>query len=83
MSDRPQDNEPEFNPEMESNPEAGLPFGMAGVTGLLDRLQDAFTGDKWAPRKRQMVAQYLIDMSTRYWMSEDEISFCELLAEPD
>ncbi|MCH2161843.1 MAG: hypothetical protein MK085_08215, partial [Phycisphaerales bacterium] len=59
---------------------AMLPFGMSGVTGLLDRLQAGFTGGKWTPRKRQMVAKYLLDLSGRYWMSEEEISFCQLLS---
>lgn len=70
------------NHESEADAEAMLPFGMSGVTGLLERLQEGFTGGKWAPKKRQMVAKYLLDLSNRYWMSENEISFCRLLADP-
>ena len=77
MSEQPYNN----NHESEADAEAMLPFGMSGVTGLLERLQEGLKGGNWAPKKRKMVAKYLLDLSNRYWMSEHEMSFCRNLAE--
>lgn len=57
------------------NSDENLPFGMSGVTGLLDRLRDG-SEDTWEDDKSDMVARYLLDLRDRYWMSEDETSFC-------
>ncbi len=59
----------------ESDDEKSLPFGMSGVTGLLERLRDG-AHDGWEAEKREMVARYLLDLQERYWMSDGEIGFC-------
>ena len=61
--------------EFEPYTEGDLPFGMCGVTGLLERLRNGSNG-AWEPRKQEMVARYLLDLSEDYWMSTDEVTFC-------
>lgn len=57
-----------------------LPFGMSGITGLLQRLATGVEEDRWSPAKQRMVARYLLDLSRDYWMNGDEVAFCRKLA---
>jgi hypothetical protein len=57
-----------------------LPFGMSGITGLLQRLATGVEEDRWSPEKQRMVARYLLDLSKDYWMNGDEVAFCRQLA---
>ena len=57
-----------------------LPFGMSGVTGLLQRLAAGIDDDAWPQTKQRMVAGYLLDLSNVYWMNHDEIAFCKRVA---
>jgi hypothetical protein len=57
-----------------------LPFGMSGITGLLQRLASGAEEDRWSPDKQRMVARYLLDLSRDYWMNGDEVAFCRQLA---
>lgn len=66
----------EYNTQSDQNDEQSLPFGMSGVTGLLERLRDGVR-DGWEAEKREMVARYLLDLQERYWMSDKEIGFCQ------
>lgn len=61
--------------EFDEFSDSELPYGMSGVTGLLARLQEGAQRG-WEPRKREMVAQYLLDLSERYWLSDSESDFC-------
>jgi hypothetical protein len=69
------DPSPRDDSNFEPYTEGDLPFGMCGVTGLLDRLRSG-SGGNWAPRKKEMVARYLLDLSKQYWLSTDEADFC-------
>ena len=71
MAERAPGDESEFDDFAEGD----LPYGMCGVTGLLERLQSG-TDAGWEPRKREMVARYLLDISERYWLSNVELDFC-------
>ena len=66
----------EHNTKSDQSDEQSLPFGMSGVTGLLERLRDG-VHDGWEAEKREMVARYLLDLQERYWMSDKEIGFCQ------
>ena len=57
-----------------------LPFGMSGVTGLLQRLANGIDDEAWSMNKQRMVAGYLLDLSNVYWMNHDEIAFCKRVA---
>ena len=57
-----------------------LPFGMSGITGLLQRLASGVEEERWSPDKQRMVARYLLDLSKDYWMNGDEVAFCRQLA---
>ncbi len=57
-----------------------LPFGMSGITGLLQRLASGADEDRWSPEKQRVVARYLLDLSKDYWMNGDELAFCRQLA---
>ncbi len=57
-----------------------LPFGMSGITGLLQRLATGVEEERWSPDKQRMVARYLLDLSKDYWMNGDEVAFCRQLA---
>lgn len=52
-----------------------LPFGMSGVTGLLERLRDG-SGSSLDPSKSDMIARYLLDLGDCYWISDEEAAFC-------
>ena len=66
-------------PEVEEGAES-LPFGMSGVTGLLQRLSAGTDGEAWSLRKQRMVARYLLELSNVYWMNHDELAFCQRVA---
>ena len=55
--------------------DAELPFGMAGVTRLLDRLREGVSS-AWEPEKSNMVARYLLDLADCYWLSDEEMAYC-------
>ena len=57
-----------------------LPFGMSGITGLLQRLATGVEEERWSPDKQRMVARYLLDLSRDYWLNGDEVAFCRHLA---
>ena len=71
MNDPSPSDESDFQPYTEGD----LPFGMCGVTGLLERLRNGSKGT-WEPRKQEMVARYLLDLAENYWLSTDEVTFC-------
>ena len=52
-----------------------LPFGMSGVTGLLERLRDG-AGTSLNPSKSDMIARYLLDLRDIYWISDEEAALC-------
>ena len=56
-----------------------LPFGMAGVTGILERLSKGVELGTWPTRKCRMVAEYIISISDDYWLSSEEITYCRRL----
>jgi hypothetical protein len=67
----------------ESETEEGsesLPFGMSGVTGLLQRLSAGTDDAAWPLKKQRMVARYLLELSNVYWMNPDEQAFCQRVA---
>lgn len=53
-----------------------LPFGMSGVTGILDRLNRGVEQGTWSPKKCRMVAEYVLSISDDYWLSSEEVSYC-------
>lgn len=57
-----------------------LPFGMSGVTGLLQRLSAGTDDEAWSLGKQRMVARYLLELSNVYWMNHDELAFCQRVA---
>ena len=57
-----------------------LPFGMSGVTGLLQRLAAGIDDQDWSKTKQRMVARYLLGLSNVYWMNHDERAFCKRVA---
>ena len=57
-----------------------LPFGMSGVTGLLQRLATGIDDQDWSKTKQRMVARYLLGLSNVYWMNHDEMAFCKRVA---
>ncbi|MDA1026597.1 MAG: hypothetical protein O3A19_09235 [Planctomycetota bacterium] len=65
--------------EVEEGPES-IPFGMSGVTGLLQRLAVGIDEKEWSPRKKRAVARYLLDLSSEFWMKQDEVAFCRRVA---
>ena len=56
-----------------------LPFGISGVTGLLDRLDKAVELGTWSSKKCRMVAEYVLSISDEYWLSTSEVSYCRRL----
>ena len=59
--------------------EEELPFGMAGISDLLDRLADGVELGEWSPRKCRMVAEYVLTLSDGYWLSQGEAAYCRRL----
>lgn len=56
-----------------------LPFGMSGVSGILERLATGVESEEWSPRKCRMVAEYVLSLSGDYWLSSVESSYCRRL----
>lgn len=59
--------------------EEALPFGMAGISDLLDRLSDGVELGEWSPRKCRMVAEYVLTLADGYWLSQREAAYCRRL----
>jgi hypothetical protein len=59
-----------------------LPFGMAGVTAMLDRLrvgvENAERGEQhgWTRSRCHAVADYLLSLHSEYWFSGEELEYC-------
>ena len=66
-------------PDDEDCEDRELPFGMSGVTGILDRLSRAVELGTWPRKKCRMVAEYVLSISDDYWLSSDEVSYCRRL----
>ncbi|MCP4833468.1 MAG: hypothetical protein GY895_01770 [Phycisphaera sp.] len=69
----------EERPEGASVQGEQLPFGMSGVSGILERLADGVESDEWSPRKCRMVAEYVLSLSGDYWLSSVESTYCRRL----
>lgn len=61
------------------NPDEDLPFGTAGVSGLIDRLQSGVGEGGWPPAKCRMVAEYVLSLKNDYWLTQSEAGFCRRL----
>jgi hypothetical protein len=63
-----------------------LPFGMAGVTSMLERLRAGVEGREagasygWTHGRARAVADYLISLHPEYWMSGEELAYCRRIA---
>ena len=66
-------------PDDEAYEDGELPFGMSGVTGILERLSKGVELGTWPRKKCRMVAEYILSISDDYWLSSDEISYCRRL----
>ena len=59
-----------------------IPFGMAGITVILERLRDGIEGRgrdddaPWTESRCRLVAEYLLSLSPEYWMSGAELAYC-------
>lgn len=53
-----------------------LPYGMSGVSGILERLSTGIETGEWSPRKCRMVAEYVLSLADDYWLSSVEASYC-------
>ena len=53
-----------------------LPFGMSGVTGILNRLNESAESGEWSLNKQKMVAEYILGLAKEYWLSTEEKDFC-------
>lgn len=83
------DNEPEREEEgfldhddssvEEVNPDEDLPFGTAGVSSLIRRLQGNAGDGGWPPAKCRMVAEYVLSLKHDYWLTQSEAGFCRRL----
>ena len=67
------------SPEGAASGEQELPFGMAGISDLLDRLSDGVELGEWSPRKCRMVAEYVLTLADGYWLSQGEAAYCRRL----
>ena len=54
-----------------------LPYGMSGVTGILDKLSESIETGEWSLNKQKMVAEYILGLAKEYWLSADEKDFCQ------
>lgn len=53
-----------------------MPYGMAGVTGILERLDIAVQEGSWTPEKCRAVAEYVLSLADEYWLSTVESAYC-------
>ncbi|MEE2972785.1 MAG: hypothetical protein VX672_06650 [Planctomycetota bacterium] len=81
MNEHEPDHDQESNDDFtESAPgEQELPFGMSGISDLLDRLADGVELGEWSPRKCRMVAEYVLTLADGYWLSQNEAAYCRRL----
>ncbi|MBQ71529.1 MAG: hypothetical protein CMJ67_01355 [Planctomycetaceae bacterium] len=69
----------EDQPDAEAYEDGELPYGMSGVTGILERLSKGVELGTWPQKKCRMVAEYVLSISDDYWLSTDEVSYCRRL----
>lgn len=80
MSDAPHPDGPE--PSDADSLHKDLPFGMAGLTVMLERLREGVEGreraddEAWSASRCRLVAEYILSLASEYWMSGDELAYC-------
>lgn len=83
----PSGDRPDRSPDVPSDSEfdslhPSIPFGMAGITVILERLRDGIEGRgrdfdaPWTESRCRLVAEYLLSLSPEYWMSGEELAYC-------
>ena len=66
-------------PDADDFEDRDMPFGMSGVTGILERLSKGVELGTWPQKKCRMVAEYILSISDDYWLSSTEASYCRRL----
>ncbi len=86
MSDeQPADGGESFDSRDRDSLHQDLPFGMAGVTSMLERLRAGVEGHEqgaaygWTHGRARAVADYLLSLQPEYWMSGEELAYCRRL----
>ena len=74
--------DPAEDPRRDHESDGELPFGMSGVTIIIERLrqgieaEDRDGDDAWTPHKCRVVAQYILSLRREYWLTGKELAFC-------
>jgi len=88
MSDEPSsDGRESFDASDPESLHQSLPFGMAGVSVMLERLRvgvenaDRGATQGWTRGRARAVAEYLLSLDPEYWFSGEELEYCRRVSQ--